>query len=60
MSKRDTIEILLRRGRKRQRPLDPAEWKRVKARVAWVRERVAALRERSGRWTTALPRSSVR
>jgi hypothetical protein len=45
MSDRDTIEILLRRGAKGQEPLDPAEWKRVKARLAWVRETVAALAE---------------
>jgi hypothetical protein len=36
-----TIEML-RRAAGRE-PLDPAEWKRVKARVAWVRETVAAL-----------------
>ena len=33
----DTVAILLRRGAKAQEPLDPAEWKRVKARVAWDR-----------------------
>ncbi|MGE5563029.1 MAG: hypothetical protein ACM3ZV_06925 [Bacillota bacterium] len=41
----DTLEILLRRGRKGQGPLEPLEWKAVKARVAWVRETVEALRE---------------
>ena len=45
MSSSDTIEILLRRGRKGQEPLDPREWKRVKTRVAWVKGTVAALAE---------------
>jgi hypothetical protein len=38
----DSILILLRRGAGGMEPLDPAEWKRVKARVAWVREAFAA------------------
>jgi hypothetical protein len=45
MKSEDTIEILLRRGRKGQGPLDPQDWKRVKARVAWMKGSVAALAE---------------
>lgn len=40
-----SVTMLLGRGAKGQEPLDPVEWKRVKARVAWVRETIAALRE---------------
>jgi hypothetical protein len=49
MSFEDTIRILLGRGAKRREPLDPAEWKRVKARVAWVRETIAALADAQAR-----------
>ena len=45
MSFRDTIRILLGRGAKGHEPLEPAEWKRVAARTAWVRETMARLRE---------------
>jgi hypothetical protein len=41
----DTLRILLGSGARGQEPLDPLEWKRIKARVAWVRETVAALRD---------------
>jgi len=44
----DTIEILQRRGPELG-PLDPAEWKRVKARVGWVRETLAALHDAQDR-----------
>lgn len=42
MSAEDTIRILLMRDANRHGPLDPAEWQRVTARVAWVRETMAA------------------
>lgn len=42
---RDSLRILLGRGGARQEPLDAAEWKRAKARVAWVRGAIAALEE---------------
>ena len=42
-----TIEML-RRGAGRE-PLDPAEWKRVKARFAWVGEMLAALHDAQDR-----------
>jgi hypothetical protein len=45
MSAEDSIRILLGRAAARREPLDGAEWKRAKARVAWVRETVAALIE---------------
>jgi hypothetical protein len=38
----DTISIMLGRGVKGRGPLDPVEWKRVKARVAWMGETLAA------------------
>jgi hypothetical protein len=41
----DTIRILLMSGAKGAEPLDPAQWKRTAARVAWVRETTATLRE---------------
>ena len=45
MSAEDSIRILLGRAATGREPLDAAEWKRAKARVAWVRETVAALIE---------------
>lgn len=46
MSFNDTIRILLGRSDPAaHEPLDAQEWKRVKARVAWVRETVEALKE---------------
>jgi hypothetical protein len=45
MSAEDSIRILLGRAASGREPLDAAEWKRAKARVAWVRETVAALIE---------------
>lgn len=45
MSTHDTIRILLMSSARGAEPLDPAEWKRTAARVAWVRETTAALRE---------------
>ena len=39
-----TIKILLGRGDGAAQPLAPAEWKRAKARIAWVSETIAALR----------------
>src|SRR4051812_35226298 len=42
MSAEDSIKIL--QGRAGKGELDALEWKRVAARVAWVRETVAALR----------------
>jgi hypothetical protein len=45
MSSQDTIRILLGRGRKGHAPLDPQEWKRVAARVAWARALLAKLWE---------------
>ena len=44
MSARNTIRILLGRGRKGHGPLDPQEWHRVAARSAWVEETVAKWR----------------
>jgi hypothetical protein len=35
-----TIDMLLR---SRREPLSPEEWKRIKARCAWVKEKIAAL-----------------
>jgi hypothetical protein len=45
MSAECTIAILLGRGRGGLAPLNPAEWKCLKARVGWVRATVDALRE---------------
>jgi hypothetical protein len=45
MNPKDTIHILLGRGRKGSEPLDPEGWKRVAARAAWVRETEAAWAE---------------
>jgi hypothetical protein len=42
MSLEDSVTILLGRAAAGQEPLEPAEWKRVKARVAWVSETMAA------------------
>ena len=39
----DTIVILLGRAAKGLGELDPTEWRRVKARTAWVRETMARL-----------------
>jgi hypothetical protein len=44
MNPKDTIHILLGRGRKGSEPLDSDECKRVAARAAWVRETEAAWR----------------
>ena len=41
----NTVRILLGRAERGCDPLDPAEWKRVAARCAWVRETTARLRE---------------
>lgn len=41
----DTITILAGRGAGRLDPLDLAEWSRVKPRVVWVRETMAAWAE---------------
>jgi hypothetical protein len=40
-----SVTILLGRGAGEMEPLEPGEWKRVKARVAWVKETMAALAE---------------
>ena len=45
MNSEDTVRILLGRGAAGQEPLDAAEWKRAKARVAWVRGAIAALEQ---------------
>ena len=45
MSAEDTLRILLGRGATGQEPLGPVEWKRAKARVAWLRGAIAALEE---------------
>lgn len=45
MSAEDTIRILLMRDANKHGPLDPAEWQRVAARVAWVRRTMAAWEE---------------
>lgn len=45
MTFEDTIRLLSGRGLKEEEPLDAQGWKRVKARVAWVRETLAALAE---------------
>lgn len=45
MSLDDSVTILLARGAKGQEPLDAEEWKRAKARLAWVRGAIAALKE---------------
>ena len=42
MSAEDSIRILLMRDANRHGPLDPSEWQRVTARVAWVRRTMAA------------------
>ena len=44
MSAKNTVRILLGRGRKGLEPLDPREWQRVAARTAWVENAMAALR----------------
>jgi len=44
MSADDTIRILLMRAREAEGELNAREWKRVAARVAWVRETMASLR----------------
>jgi hypothetical protein len=45
MSAEDSIRILLGRAATGREPLDAAEWKRAKARVAWVRGAIAALEQ---------------
>jgi predicted ATPase with chaperone activity len=43
MNHQITIDMLLRS--RREEPLSPEEWKRIKTRCAWVKEKIAALRE---------------
>ena len=45
MSAEDSIRILLGRAATGREPLDAAEWKRAKTRVAWVRGAIAALEQ---------------
>jgi hypothetical protein len=45
MSAEDSIRILLMRGERTGGELDASEWKRIAARLAWVRETCAAWRE---------------
>ena len=45
MSAEDSIRILLGRAASGREPLDAAEWKRAKARVAWVRGAIPALEQ---------------
>jgi dissimilatory sulfite reductase (desulfoviridin) alpha/beta subunit len=62
MGAEDSIRMLLLSGGKHRELLGPAEWKRVKARVAWVRETVAkwaeAMRRRDDRCGAAVDRLS--
>ena len=62
MSAEDSIRILLGRATAGREPLDAAEWKRAKARVAWVRGAIAALeqaqRQMDDRCSTAVDRVS--
>jgi hypothetical protein len=41
MNHQITIDMLLRS--RREEPLSPEEWKRIKARCAWVKEKIAAM-----------------
>jgi hypothetical protein len=45
MSMEDDIRMLLMTGGSNRALLEPAEWRRVKARVAWVRETAAKWHE---------------
>ena len=45
MSIADSVDMLMRGAAGGHPPLDPRQWKQVKARVAWVRETIEALKE---------------
>jgi hypothetical protein len=60
MNHQITIDMLLRS--RREEPLSPEEWKRIKARCAWAKEKIAALaaaqRQRDERCDEAVDRLS--